>query len=87
MAYVIAVGAAIAMAAVQALLLRAVARAASAVARAGLLAVKQPLWAGFFIVLALADKGALLTGGLAAGAAFPVAAWLALRTRPTRKEG
>ena len=86
MIYVIAIGSAIGVAFVQALLLRAVPRAASVASRVALLAVKLPLWAGFFIALALADRRALLAGGVTAGIAFPAVAWRMFRGRKARKE-
>ena len=72
----IAIGLAVIMSIAQGLLLRGVSQAAPAGLRAALLAVKLPLWAGFFVVLALIDKRALFTGGIAAAIAFPAAAWL-----------
>ena len=86
MMYAFAVCLAIVVAVVQALLLRAVPRAASAAARGALLAVKVPLWAGFFVLLALADRRALPAGGIAAGLVFPVAAWLLFRKGRAREE-
>ena len=82
----IAIGSAIGVAFVQALLLRAVLRAASAAARVALLVVKLPLWAGFFIVLALVDRRALLAGGITAGIAFQAVAWRMFHERKARKE-
>lgn len=87
MIHLIAIIAAIGVAVVQAFLLRAVPRVKSTAARVALLAVKLPLWAGFFIVLALVDKRALLAGGITAGIAFQVAAWIMFHARKARKGG
>lgn len=85
MIYVIAGGFAILVVAAQAMLLRAVTRTASGAMRGALLSVKLPLWAGFFIVLALVDRQALLAGGAVAGVAYPgMTIWWMLRLRKQR---
>ena len=81
----IGIGLAMVVGVIQALILRAVPRVASPGKRAALLAVKLPLWAGFFIVLAKVNGRALLAGGIASGIAFPAAAWLMFHTRQTHK--
>jgi hypothetical protein len=86
MIYVVAIGFAIGVSVVQALLLRAVLRVATTAARVALLAVKLPLWAGFFIALALVDRRALLAGGITSGIAFQLAAWVMFHARKARKE-
>jgi hypothetical protein len=70
MIYVLSGGFAIVAVAGQALLTRAVARAASGMVRGVLLSIKFPLWAGFFIALAAAGRGALLLGGATAIAGY-----------------
>ncbi len=70
MTYVFAGGIAVLVVIVQARLLRAVARATSGAVRGALLSIKLPIWAGFFIALALWGKGELLVGGLVAGAGY-----------------
>ena len=86
MIYVFGIGSAIGVSVVQTLLLRAVLRVASTRARVALLAAKLPFWAGFFIVLALVDRRALLAGGITAGVAFQAAAWVTFHVRKARKE-
>lgn len=64
MMYAIAIACAIVMIAAQAVLTRAVSRSRSAVLRGILLGIKFPLWAGFFLVLAIWAAQALWVGGL-----------------------
>ena len=76
MIYALSGCSAVVMVVVQGVLMRAVARARTSATRGVLLSVKFVLWTVFFVLLALADRRALLSGGsVAAGGYLALAIW------------